>query len=122
MWCQENKIVNGLYFKQTCVISPEQYDVFLNEKYVAYVRCRYRHLTVCPILKDVIIPNVINITDHDYCNIMDSHDKIESCIDFDHPFYEKYYEDENEYRSNIDKEDFDIIANEIYEHLKRSLN
>ena len=82
MWCEENKIVNGLYFKQTCVISPEQYDVFLNEKYVAYVRCRYKHLTVCPILKDVIIPNVINITDHDYCNVMDSHNKIESCIDF----------------------------------------
>ena len=49
MWSEENKIINGLYFKQTRVIAPEQYDVFLVGKYVAYVRCRWGKLSVNPV-------------------------------------------------------------------------
>ena len=35
-----------LQFKQTCFMCPEQYDVFLDEKQVAYVRLRWGCLTV----------------------------------------------------------------------------
>lgn len=35
----------GLEFKKTCERCPEQYDVFLNGKYVAYVRLRWGYLT-----------------------------------------------------------------------------
>ena len=37
--------VEGFVFIQTCGACPEQYDVYLNDKRVAYVRLRYGRLT-----------------------------------------------------------------------------
>lgn len=113
MWCEENKIVKDLFFKQTCVVAPEQYDVFLGDKMVAYVRCRWGKLKVEPILKEIIIPNVINITDHDYESYIDSYIGI---VDYNHPFYEVEYEDR--YKTEIPKEEFEKIADAIYKHLE----
>lgn len=113
MWCEEDKIVKGLYFKQTCVISPEQYDVFLGEKYVAYVRCRWGRLKVEPILKEINIPDVMNISDDDYEDILDSYYGI---IDYNHPFYEVEYE--NRYKTEIPEDEFEKIADAIYKHLE----
>ena len=36
----------GYEFVKTCERCPEQYDVFLNGEYVAYVRLRFGYLTV----------------------------------------------------------------------------
>lgn len=36
----------GFEFVKTCERCPEQYDVFLDGKYVAYVRLRFGYLTV----------------------------------------------------------------------------
>ena len=73
MWREEDKIINGLYFKQTCVIAPEQYDVFLDGKYVAYVRCRWGKLRVNPVNIELTIQNVANILDFDYLDEEDFH-------------------------------------------------
>lgn len=35
-----------LIFKQTCIASPEQYDVYLEGKQVAYIRLRWGYLSV----------------------------------------------------------------------------
>lgn len=35
-----------LFFKQTCFMCPEQYDVYRGEEQVAYVRLRWGYLTV----------------------------------------------------------------------------
>lgn len=115
MWCQENKIVNGLYFKQTRVVAPEQYDVFLNEKYVAYVRCRFGKLKVCPVLKDFKVPNVINITDHDYEMLWNKNDMVNG-VDYNKPFYLVCYDDPFKYEIPIDE--FEKMADAIYKHLE----
>lgn len=39
--------IKGLDFQLTCVACPEQYDVFLDEQQVGYVRLRYGRLTAC---------------------------------------------------------------------------
>jgi len=45
-----------LEFKQTCAICPEQYDVFYNEKMVAYIRLRWGRLTVeCPDIRGKLV-------------------------------------------------------------------
>ena len=36
----------------TCRACPEQYDVMIGERYVAYVRLRSGRLTVCPVGED----------------------------------------------------------------------
>lgn len=41
-----------LIFNRTCRAYPEQYDVYIGERYIAYVRLRSGRLTVCPIGKD----------------------------------------------------------------------
>ena len=38
-----------LNFVMTCKACPEQYDVMIGERYVAYVRLRGGRLTVCPV-------------------------------------------------------------------------
>ncbi len=117
MWKEEDKIVNGLYFKQTCVIAPEQYDVFLDGKYVAYVRCRFGRLTVNPVNIELIIPNIVNISDFDYEKIMDDNRQYEIGIDFNTQIYFKEWKDD-EFKSDIPKEEFENITNAIYNYLK----
>lgn len=117
MWREEDKIVNGLYFKQTCVIAPEQYDVFLDGKYVAYVRCRFGRLTVNPVNIELIIPNIVNISDFDYEKIMDDNRQYEIGIDFNTQIYFKEWKDD-EFKSDIPKEEFENITNAIYNYLK----
>ena len=118
MWSIENKIVNGLFFKQTCAIAPEQYDVFLDEKYVAYVRCRNGKLSVNPIEKgiDIIIPNVINISDCDFETFEDRYNMYEHTL-FNKNIYSKEWPDDK-YKSDIPKEEFEKISVAIYNHLK----
>lgn len=116
MWCEENKIVNGLFFKQTCVVTPEQYDVFLDDKYVAYVRCRWGKLKVCPVLKDIIIPNVVTISDKEFEAYEDELD-IYDYTDFNTYIYFKEWPDEP-YKSDIPKEEFEKMSVAIYDHLK----
>ena len=41
--------VRGYEFRLTCWACPEQYDVYKDSKYVAYVRKRWGHLGVHPI-------------------------------------------------------------------------
>lgn len=115
MWGVENKIVNGLFFKQTCVVAPEQYDVFLDEKYVAYVRCRWGKLKVNPVNADITIPNVINITDHDYEILEDKFDMY-GHTDFNTNIYFKEWPDDP-YGSEIPEEEFKKISDAIYKHL-----
>ena len=114
----ENKIVNGLFFKQTCVIAPEQYDVFLDEKYVAYVRCRWGKLTVNPIEEgvEIIIPNIFNITDHDYEILEDKYNMYGHTL-FNEKIYFKEWPDDP-YKSDIPKEEFENISVAIYDYLK----
>lgn len=38
--------ISGLEFERTCTACPEQYDVFLDDRQVGYVRLRYGKLTV----------------------------------------------------------------------------
>lgn len=118
MWCVQNKIVNGLFFKQTCAVAPEQYDVFLDEKYVAYVRCRWGKLSVNPIDDgvDIIIPNVINITDHDFETLEDKYKMYDHTL-FDTKIYFKEWPDDP-YKSDIPEEEFQLISEAIYKHLK----
>jgi hypothetical protein len=40
---------NGYEFRRTCWACPEQYDVFKDDKYVAYIRKRWGRLTVYPV-------------------------------------------------------------------------
>ena len=117
MWREEDKIVNGLYFKQTCVIAPEQYDVFLDGKYVAYVRCRFGRLKVNPVNIELIIPNIVNISDFDYEKIMENNGQYEIGIDFNTQIYFKEWKDEP-YKSDIPKEECENITNAIYSYLK----
>ena len=35
----------NLIFKKTCTFSPEQYDVYYNDKQVGYIRLRWGHLS-----------------------------------------------------------------------------
>ena len=116
MWCLENKILNGLFFKQTCAIAPEQYDVFLDEKYVAYVRCRWGKLKVNPINIELTIPNIVNISDFDYEKIMEDNRQYENGIDFNTQIYFKEWKEEP-YKSDIPKEEFSNITDAIYKHL-----
>ena len=44
----ECRVINGYEFVLTCSACPEQYDVYKNGEYVAYVRLRYGMLTVTP--------------------------------------------------------------------------
>lgn len=43
-----------LHFVKTCEFCPEQYDVFYNDKCIAYVRLRFGHLSVNPVIDDEI--------------------------------------------------------------------
>lgn len=43
-------IINGCRFVCTCSMCPEQYDVFFNDQYVAYVRKRHGHLAAHPVI------------------------------------------------------------------------
>ena len=117
MWQEEDKIVNGLYFKQTCVIAPEQYDVFLDGKYVAYVRCRWGRLKVNPVNIDLAVQNIVNISDLDYEKIMEDNGQYENVIDFNTQIYFKEWK-EKPYKSDIPKEEFENITNAIYNYLK----
>lgn len=45
---QERQMAEKLVFKQTCSMCPEQYDVFIGEKQVAYIRLRCGWLAVFP--------------------------------------------------------------------------
>ena len=117
MWRMEDKIINGLYFKQTCVIAPEQYDVFLDGKYVAYVRCRWGKLRVNPVNIELTIPNIVNISDFDYEKIMENNRQYENGIDFITQIYFKEWKDEP-YKSDIPKEEFENITNAIHSYLK----
>lgn len=111
-----NKLVNGLYFKQTCVIAPEQYDVFLDGKYVAYVRCRWGKLKVNPIIKDLVISNIKDVSDIIYEKIMEENHQYDN-IDFNTQIYFKEWKEEP-FKSDIPKEEFENIANAIYNYLK----
>ena len=113
----EDKIINGLYFKQTCVIAPEQYDIFLNGKYVAYVRCRRGKLRVNPVNIELIIPNIVNISDFDYEKIMEDNGQYENGIDFNTQIYFKEWKEEP-YKSDIPEKEFSKISDAIYKHLK----
>lgn len=42
----ECRVIEGLLFECTCEACPEQYDVFKDDKQVAYVRLRWNHLRV----------------------------------------------------------------------------
>lgn len=117
MWREEDKIVNSLYFKQTCVIAPEQYDVFLDGKYVAYVRCRWGKLRIYPVNIELTIPNIVNISDFDYEKIMDDNGQYEDGIDFNTQIYFKEWKNEP-YKSDIPKEEFENITTAIYGYLK----
>lgn len=117
MWGEEDKIVNGLYFKQTCVIAPEQYDVFLDRKYVAYVRCRWGKLRIYPVNIKLTIPNLDMISDEDYEKIMEDNRQYETGIDFNIQIYFKEWK-ETPYKSDIPKEEFENITNAIYNYLK----
>ena len=117
MWREEDKIVNGLYFKQTCVIAPEQYDVFLDGKYVAYVRCRFGRLKVNPVNIELFISNLDTISDEDYEKIMEDNGQYENGIDFNTRIYFKEWKDD-EFKSDIPKEEFENITNAIYNYLK----
>lgn len=116
MWREEDKIINGLYFKQTCVIAPEQYDVFLDGKYVAYVRCRWGRLTVNPANIELTIPNIANISEFDYEKIMEDNGRYENGIDFNTQIYFKEWPDDP-YKSDIPKDEFSNITDAIYKHL-----
>ena len=118
MWREEDKIVNGLYFKQTCVIAPEQYDVFLDGKYVAYVRCRWGRLRIYPVNIELIVPNLDIISDEDYEKIMDDNKQYEIGIDFNTQIYFKEWKDDP-YKSDIPEEEFENITNAIYDYLKK---
>lgn len=37
--------IDGLVFKLTCFACPEQYDVYLDNKQIGYVRLRWGHIT-----------------------------------------------------------------------------
>jgi hypothetical protein len=115
MWAIQNKIINGLFFKQTCVIAPEQYDVFLDEKYVAYVRCRFGKLKVNPVNEEIIIPNVINITDRDFEKYEDKFDMY-GHTEFNNNIYFKEWPDDP-YKSDIPEEEFSNISDAIYKYL-----
>ena len=117
MWRTEDKIVHGLYFKQTCIIAPEQYDVFLDGKYVAYVRCRWGKLRVNPVNIELTISNIVNISDFDYEKIMEDNGQYENGIDFNTQIYFKEWLN-NPYKSDIPKDEFENIANAIYNYLK----
>lgn len=58
---------NGYEFRCTCLACPEQYDVFKDGKYVAYIRKRWGHLTVNPVKdSEIIWDNVLySETDED---------------------------------------------------------
>ncbi|AWY21472.1 hypothetical protein [Moraxella bovis] len=43
---QQDCIIDGLFFKLTCHAFPESYDVFYDDKKVAYVRLRHGELKV----------------------------------------------------------------------------
>ena len=117
MWREEDKLINGLYFKQTCIIAPEQYDVFLDGKYVAYVRCRWGKLSVNPVNIELNIPNIDNISDDDYEKIMEDNRQYEIGIDFNTQIYFKEWKEEP-YKSDIPNEEFENITNAIYNYLK----
>lgn len=40
-----NVLIEGLLFEQTCFACPEQYDVFLENEQIGYVRLRWGHLS-----------------------------------------------------------------------------
>lgn len=46
---------NGFEFRCTCLGYPEQYDVFQNGTYIAYVRKRFGVLTVNPVKNGEIV-------------------------------------------------------------------
>ena len=121
MWREEDKIVDGLYFKQTCIIAPEQYDVFLDGKYVAYVRCRWGKLTVNPVNIELTIPNIDNISDDDYEKIMDANRQYEIGIDFNTQIYFKEWK-EKPYKSDIPKEEFESELKKYYDMFKEQKN
>ena len=112
MWGIENKKIKGLFFKQTCVIAPEQYDVFLDEQMVAYVRCRWGHLTVRPVKHEIEVKDVYTIPDEEYDAL-----ELYDVIDWSNLIYENRYE--NKYKSDIPKKDFDNIADAILEYENR---
>jgi hypothetical protein len=58
---------NGYEFRCTCWACPEQYDVFKDDKYVAYIRKRWGRLTVNPVKdSEVVWDNVLySETDED---------------------------------------------------------
>lgn len=118
MLALENKNVKGLFFKQTCVVAPEQYDVFLNGKYVAYVRCRWGKLKVNPIDTDkIIIPDIEHISDYDF-EFLENNFHMYGHTDFEMYIYYKEWPDEP-YKSDIPKEEFEKIADAIYRYLNR---
>jgi hypothetical protein len=43
----EDMVLNGYTFVRTCYACPEQYDVYLGEEQVAYVRLRHGRLYAC---------------------------------------------------------------------------
>ena len=117
MWRDKDKIINGLYFKQTCVIAPEQYDVVLDGKYIAYVRCRWGRLRVNPVNIELSISNLDMISDEDYEKIMEDNGQYKIGIDFNTQIYFKEWKD-TPYKSDIPNDEFENITNAIYKYLK----
>jgi len=56
---------NGYEFRRTCLACPEQYDVFKNGKYVAYIRKRWGRLTVNPVKNSEILWDTVLYSETD---------------------------------------------------------
>jgi len=59
-------IRNGYEFRCTCFACPEQYDVFRDSKYVAYIRKRWGRLAVNPVKNGEVMWNEVI-----YCEVDD---------------------------------------------------
>lgn len=66
--------IDGYVFRCTCVACPEQYDVYLGDKYVAYVRKRWGHLRVYPTINHEVDWSTViyeKEDDDEYCGTID---------------------------------------------------
>lgn len=71
----EKLTINGVDFVCTCQACPEQYDVFFHDQYVAYVRKRYGHLRVHPVINGEIDWENVFYQDDEYGGTIDNREE-----------------------------------------------
>lgn len=72
---------NGYEFRCTCWACPEQYDVFRDDKYVAYIRKRWGHLTVNPVKDGEVVWDTVLYSETDEDPYSGTIENLESTLD-----------------------------------------